>query len=154
MGYYSEVVIVLEDRGYRMLLEKIKREHRNDVADLLRLAEITRIDHSEFKDVIISFDWIKWYGETVRYIEGFLHSLCGYDGEEYRLVGVGEDNAIVEEGNGDGCLADYVCVSVSVDIPNHTLPASFDDDFNAICAESDTKYPDINMNEFEKLLNQ
>ena len=97
MGYRSDVVLVLSQKGSDLLKERVKElseELKEEVKDLFTCSEehfVTTLENDE----LWYWTWFKWYSDyaAISFIETFLHEL---DDNEFVFMRIGEDYTDVE----------------------------------------------------------
>lgn len=80
MGYISEVAVAIKSDVYDSFYSSLNDQARE-------LVDCSKI-HKNEDGVLIHWDYIKWYYESVDY---FMNSLRMIDSEDWYLIEVGED---------------------------------------------------------------
>ena len=97
MGYRSEVAIALRKNDYEDLKNFAKHENREDVTKILEKGEMNKLPCSDNNYIILYWDWIKWYGDEISFIDEFLKNLEDKDDEAYEFICIGEDYSDAEQ---------------------------------------------------------
>lgn len=85
MGYYSEVAVILNQNNYYKVLDYLKEKGIQDISLFTNKNHLFILPSG---NILIYFDYIKWYGERIDSFEEFLRTL---EDNEYLLVEIGED---------------------------------------------------------------
>lgn len=97
MGYRSEIAIALRKNDYEDLKNFAKHENREDVTKILEKGEMNKLPCSDNNYIILYWDWIKWYGDEISFIDEFLKNLEDKDDKAYEFICIGEDYSDAEQ---------------------------------------------------------
>ncbi len=137
MGYRSQVRIIVSKEGYNELKEVVAKEALQFATpdyDFNLLNHTDKISRSADGDqVMLSWDWIKWYDGYYKDVDAIIHGLAHLKekGFSYRFSRIGEDYSDIEESWVDGEL--------DQDLEYIMIERYFDDDYLNFKEEGEDK---------------